>query len=294
MHILITDSGVGGLSVCAYAERFFRTHGFEEPVRLTYVNASPENDFGYNSMGSMQEKLEHFDHFLHIVTDRYAPDFIYIACNTLSVLLQETQFFKNEHVPVRGIVETGVNRLFRDLNRSLEGVAMIFGTATTIEAQTYPNMLKNLGIPETRIVSQACPGLADTISEDRGGSKASAEIKKCVLAAIERLEVPATSCLTFLACTHYGYRKELFSAALNEAGMQTEILNPNEFVIDDLFGSNRGDLGDHGEPCDIDVEFVTRYRIPETALETITLFLGDISPRTVHAFQNFTHAPDLF
>jgi len=294
MHILITDSGVGGLSVCAYAERFFRTHGFEEPIRLTYVNASRENDFGYNSMGSTQEKLENFDRFLHIVTDRYAPDVIYIACNTLSVLLQDTQFFKNENVPVRGIVETGVNRLLRDLNRSPECVAMIFGTVTTIEAQTYPNMLKNSGILETRIVSQACPGLADTISEDRRGSKASAEIKKYVRAAIERLEVRATSCLTFLACTHYGYRKELFSAAMNEAGMQTEILNPNEFVIDDLIESARGNLRGHGENTDIDVEFVTRYRIPETALETITFFLDDISPRTVHAFQDFTHEPDLF
>ena len=113
-------------------------------------------------------------------------------------------------------------------------------------------------------------------------------------AAIEKLQVPATSCLTFLACTHYGYRKELFSASLNESGMPTEILNPNEFVIDDLFRSARGDLRDHGKECDIDVEFVTRYRIPETALETITFFLSDISPRTVHAFQDFTHAPDLF
>ena len=32
-----------------------------EPARLTYVNASPENDFGYNSMGSRQEKLENFE-----------------------------------------------------------------------------------------------------------------------------------------------------------------------------------------------------------------------------------------
>ena len=294
MHILITDSGVGGLSVCAYAERFFRTHEFEEPIRLTYVNASPENDFGYNSMGSTQEKLENFDRFLHIVTDRYAPDVIYIACNTLSVLLQDTQFFKNDRASVRGIVETGVNRLLRDLNRSPECVAMIFGTVTTIEAQTYPNMLKNSGILETRIVSQACPGLADTISEDRRGSKASAEIKKYVRSAIERLKVPATSCLTFLACTHYGYRKELFSAAFEEAGMPTEVLNPNEFVVDDLFGSAGGNLLGPGEENDIDVEFVTRYRIPETALETITFFLSDISPRTVRAFQGYTHAPDLF
>ena len=74
MHILITDSGVGGLSVCAYAERFLRTHDCDEPVRLTYVNASPENDFGYNSMGSREEKLENFDRFLNIVSDRYSPD----------------------------------------------------------------------------------------------------------------------------------------------------------------------------------------------------------------------------
>src|SRR5438128_855928 len=41
MHILITDSGVGGLSVCAYAERFVRTHGFKESVRLTFAHAAP-------------------------------------------------------------------------------------------------------------------------------------------------------------------------------------------------------------------------------------------------------------
>ena len=52
MHILITDSGVGGLSVCAYAERFVRMHGFKESVRLTFANAAPENDYGYNSMPS--------------------------------------------------------------------------------------------------------------------------------------------------------------------------------------------------------------------------------------------------
>ena len=85
MHIIITDSGVGGLSVFAYVERFLRTHGSENPVKLTYVNASPENDFGYNSMGSRKEKLENFDRFLQIVTDTYSPDSIYVACNTLAV-----------------------------------------------------------------------------------------------------------------------------------------------------------------------------------------------------------------
>ncbi len=93
MHVLITDSGVGGLSVCAYAERFVRTHGFREPVRLTFANAAPENDYGYNSMPSRAEKLRTFDRFLRNVTQRFAPDSIYVACNTLSVLLPDTPYF---------------------------------------------------------------------------------------------------------------------------------------------------------------------------------------------------------
>ena len=78
MHILITDSGVGGLSVVAYAERFVSTRGFTEPVRLTFANAAPENDYGYNSMPTREAKVETFDRFLRNVTERFAPDSIYV------------------------------------------------------------------------------------------------------------------------------------------------------------------------------------------------------------------------
>src|SRR5258705_5636187 len=115
MHILITDSGVGGLSVCAYAERFVRVHGFTEPVRLTFANAAPANDYGYNSMPSTEEKLETFDRFLGNVTTRHAPDLIYVACNTLSVLLPDTPYLQKAVIPVKGIVETGAQLLLRKL-----------------------------------------------------------------------------------------------------------------------------------------------------------------------------------
>src|SRR4051794_16308220 len=115
MHILITDSGVGGLSVCAYAERFVRTCGFTEPVRLTFANASPANDYGYNSMPTRAAKIETFDRFLRNVTDRYKPDFIYVACNTLSVLRADTPFVKTASIPVKGIVETAVDLVHEEL-----------------------------------------------------------------------------------------------------------------------------------------------------------------------------------
>jgi glutamate racemase len=292
MHILITDSGVGGLSVCAYAERFVRAHGFTEPVRLTFANAAPENDYGYNSMPSRDEKLRTFDRFLRNVTERFAPDSIYVACNTLSVLLPDTPYFGTAAIPVRGIVETGVELLLRELDADPRSVAMIFGTRTTIDADTVPRLLRERGIEPRRIVSQACPGLADTISEDREGTRTASEIRRWVGAAIEGLNRRDAPAVAFLACTHYGYRQELFGGALDEAGIRAKVVDPNERAAGDLFGTPPE--GREGTARHVEVEFVTRYAIPETTLETLTWFLSDVSPRTVAAMRSFVHLPDLF
>ncbi len=289
MHILITDSGVGGLSVVAYAERFVRTHGFTEPVRLTFANAAPANDYGYNAMPSREVKIETFDRFLRNVTDRFSPDMIYVACNTLSVLLPDTPYFANATIPVKGIVETAAGLVLDALTSDPRSVAMIFGTQTTIDADTYPRLLEERGIERSRIVSQACPGLADTISEDREGTKTRAEIRKWVGAAIEKLQTRDAPVVACLACTHYGYRKDVFADALRDAGIRATVINPNERAVDDLFGTNP-----EGLRHDVKVEFVTRYPIPDTAVEALTWFLNEISPRTVAAMQNFVHLPDLF
>jgi len=269
MHILITDSGVGGLSVVAYAERFVRTQGFTEPVRLTFANAAPANDYGYNSMPSREVKIETFDRFLRNVTERFASDMIYVACNTLSVLLPEVT------VPAKGIIETGERRLRDAL--SPDAVALIFATQTTTDADTYPRLLREHGIDAARIVSQACPGLADTISEDREGSRTRVEIQRWVdiaKAKMPQSDAPIVACL---ACTHYGYRKDFFAAAL---GDDATVIDPNESAVGDLFTTG-------GASHDVDVQFFTRYAIPETTQEALTFFLSEISPRTVEAMRNF-------
>jgi glutamate racemase len=277
MHIVITDSGVGGLSVVAYAERFVRTRGAAEPVRLTFANAAPANDYGYNAMPSHAAKVETFDRFLHNVTRRFAPDKIYVACNTLSVLLPDVRVA----VPIKGIIETGVALLLRALDNDPRSVAMIFGTQTTIDAGVYPRALQERGIDAARIVSQACPGLADVISEDREGTKAKAEIERWVAAAMAKMPDAGAPIVACLACTHYGYRKEFFEELL------PVVINPNESAVDDLFDRD-------GAAHDVDVRFVTRYAIPQTTIDTLTWLLNDISPRTVAALQNFEHVPDLF
>ncbi|HEX8618880.1 MAG TPA: aspartate/glutamate racemase family protein [Thermoanaerobaculia bacterium] len=289
MHILITDSGVGGLSVVAYAERFVRTHGVSEPVRLTFANAAPANDYGYNSMPSREDKIATFDRFLRSVTGKFAPDSIYVACNTLSVLLPDTPYAANAPVPVHGIVETGAGLLRRALEADPQSVATIFGTQTTIDAGAYPRLLEQRGVEPSRMVSQACPGLADTISEDREGTKTATEIEGWVRAAIEKMQHPGAPVVACLACTHYGYRKDLFAAAFEKHGVSATVVNPNESAVNDLFGTQP-----EGAHRDAAVSFVTRYAIPKATIEALTYFLDPISPPTVAAMQNFEHRTDLF
>ena len=291
-HVLITDSGVGGLSVCAYAERFLRTSArSRQPVRLTFANAAPENDYGYNSMRSRDEKLTTFDRFLRNVTQRYRPDSVYVACNTLSVLLPDVPFVGTAAIPVRGMLETTVELLLRQLQADPATVIILFGTPTTIETGTYRRLLTRRGVDPTRIISQACPGLADTISEDRQGEQAAAEILHWVRSASERRSGSPSPVLACLACTHYGYRKELFSKAFEQLGIAATVVDPNEAAAGDLFpASAAGGEADGGAT----VEIVTRYALPATTLETLTFFLEDISPRTVHALRHLRHVPDLF
>lgn len=289
MHVLITDSGVGGLSVVAYAERFVRQHGVAEPVRLTFANAAPANDFGYNSMKTREEKLATFDRFLRGVTARHAPDMIYVACNTLSVLLPDTPYVQGAAIPVKGIVETGANLLHDALENDPQSVAIVFGTQTTIDAGTYFRMLTARGVAPSRIVSQACPGLADTISEDREGTRTAAEIRKWVATALAKVQHPEARVVAAMACTHYGYRKDLFAAAFADAGVVATVINPNETAVADIF-----DATQEGQSHETEVEFVTRYPIPDTTIDALTFYLEQISPTTVAAMKDFVLVPDLF
>lgn len=288
MHILITDSGVGGLSVCAYAERFVRLQGAAEPVRLTFANAAPANDYGYNSMKTYEEKVATFDRFLHSVNARFRPDQIYVACNTLSVLMHETPFVQRSIAPVQGIVNTGAALLLAELRRDAARSAIIFGTQTTIDAGTYARMLVQNAVEPSRIVSQACPGLADTISEDREGSKTRAEIGEWVRVALGKAADRTAPFVVLLACTHYGYRRNEFAQAFAAEGVDAIVINPNERAVDDIFG------GHGGAERSTEVEFITRYAIPATTIEALTCFLESISPKTVDAVRNFEHDPDLF
>ncbi|MEC8543480.1 MAG: hypothetical protein VXY89_07975, partial [SAR324 cluster bacterium] len=88
MRLVVTDSGLGGLSVCADLLKA-PTGSAAKNTELLYVNAAPDPRRSYNSMESLAEKQDVFQTFLHRLANSYQPDHIFVACHTLSALLSE-------------------------------------------------------------------------------------------------------------------------------------------------------------------------------------------------------------
>ena len=290
MRIAITDSGVGGLSVCAEVEARLRQRPVQEDVEILYLNAAPEDEYSYNSMPSRQFKLQTFDKFLHSVTAKYQPDFLFIACNTLSLLYGDTHFAKLTQVPVQGIVETGLQGMVDVFHRESDISIIIFATETTIEEGVYGDSLREFGVPTQQISEQACPGLPDAISNDATGQLASALLEKYIPEALEQFGTCPKKVLAFLGCTHYGYQAGLFKKGLQSYVGEVQVLNPNPGAGDVILSS----IGAGSGKGVLNIKFITRYAIPEKPVKSLGSYIGDEAPATLFALQNFIHRPELW
>ncbi len=244
-------------------------------------------------MGSRQEKIEVFDRFLTTINKKYTPDKIYIACNSLSVIYGETAFSDRHPELVSGIVNTGTNLIHTAWLRDQDSGIIIFATPTTIQENTYSANLVKRHVPEEQIVSQACDGLANMISNDPSGLKVEEMLTGFMAQAQEKFKCDHPQYLLYLGCTHYGYRRKIFQAVAEKLSIKARILNPNEFASRDFYTIPEAG-GTTGDSRNTSVKFITRYAIPPQEVETLTMFLTPISEETVTALQNYLHIPDLF
>ena len=290
MRIGITDSGVGGLSVCAEVEALLRRQRVAEDIELVYLNAALRDDYSYNAMVSREQKLETFGRFLDNASSLYRPDYLYIACNSLSVLFRDPHFERHARVPIDGIVETGTAAILSALGRGDETAVIIFATPTTVEEGTYRRNLVRAGVRPERIVQQACPGLPDAISNDFTGHQAKALLKEFIPQALARFVRPPAAVAAFLGCTHYGYQAAVFEKIMREYVSRVTVLNPNQAAATEMIDRMACAPGNGS----LEVQFVTPYPIPEKPLESLPHYLGDRSPATVEALRHFVHDPDLY
>ncbi len=303
-HIVITDSGLGGLSICAALEQGLRLARPSSDVRLTYVNAWPFEGRGYNDLPDEAERARVFDGALARMAEMQ-PGRILIACNTLSILYPQTVFSRNPPVPVHGIVDAGVELFVQRLAGDPDASIVLLGTKTTIESSVHRERLEREGVDAGRIAAVSCHGLAGAIERDVNGPNTDEFIAACAARAAAAAP-PGYPVFLGLCCTHYGYvAGRLVDAVSALTSRHVLALDPNAhltatLVADGWFirGERPPGSGDAATSerarGSVSVELVSKVTLSETARAGIARLVEPVSPATAGALLSYAHVPDLF
>lgn len=289
--IMITDSGLGGLSVAADIAARLPDSGIFRRARIVFYNALFD-DLGYNGLASEAEKDRIFDIILRAMEERYRPDILLIACNTLSVVYDRTAFSRRTRLPVVGIVDTGVDLIARQFEKTPGATAILFGTKTTIENEAHKKALVARGFPAERIIGQACHKLAGAIERGPASPETVDYVRRFVGEALAKTGPAAGPLFASFNCTHYGYARQQFAEAFAIAGHPgIEILDPNPLMGDVLF--RPAYLHRHPR-TEVAVEVVSKLEITEQEQRAIGPLLETVSSTVAAAFRNYTLDPKLF
>lgn len=290
--IVITDSGLGGLSVVADAARKFQENGIFKDVELIFVNALFRDGGGYNSLQTREEKLRVFSSALQSMQERYAPDIILVACNTLSVLTPDTEFARTSAVPVVGIVENGVEQIAQQLGSDPSARNIIFATQTTVDEATHKNGLLDLGYTDSQVVTQSCPQLTLHIEQGYDSPYTEMLIDAYVDEALSKMGESDTPLSVSFNCTHFGYSMDFWKLAFESRGVKVDAyLDPNTKMIDFLQAEK---YRDRFATADVTVKVVSMIDIPTASRESLGRYLHAISPATEAALKNYEQVTELF
>jgi glutamate racemase len=293
-HLVITDSGLGGLSVCAQLERMLgESTASPMDVRLTFLNAWPEDGQGYNDLADVAARARVFDRVLRRIGEMH-PDLLLIACNTLSIIYESTEFRLAPAFPVEGIVDVGVDLFQEALLAAPQGSIVLLGTRTTIESGVHRSRLIERRVSPERIAVKACHGLATAIEHGPASEVTSRLIDTCAA------DAAAASCVgdplfVGLCCTHYGMVGERIAAAVaGHSGRNTVPLDPNARFARNILSRVAGASGAPAVPPRVVVKVISKVQLTADQRNGIGDLLERISPATADALRSYTHVPDLF
>lgn len=288
--IVITDSGLGGLSVMDDVARKMKVSGCFKKVNLIFVNALFNSNTGYNTLQTRDEKINLFSNVLTGIEQHFKPDFILIACNTLSVLYKETNFVRKFKTSIVGIVDSGVSLIAEQLSGDRASKVILFGTETTIEEGSHRKALLALHIADERIVTKSCPQLQAYIEQNPNGEETEMLISVYLNEALEQLSKTDGTVYLSLNCSHFGYSEDLWRKAFAATPFKLgAILNPNYRMAD--FLNNEKCLNKYAETT---LSFRVVSKVELLNERAIFQIFSEKSPNLAHALKNYRLMPDLF
>lgn len=289
--MLVTDSGLGGLSICAEMVSRMAHQQAISDLSMVYFNAWPLKNKGYNYLDNDSDRIRVFGNALSAM-NQYDPNMIFIACNTLSVIFHQGNLVDKVQAPVVDIINDGVEMIADKLNSDLDSTALIVGTQTTISSNAYKKRLALRGISENRIAQQNCHGLAGAIDRNPDSLEVEWLINQFMAEAAASLAPGTKHIYVALCCTHYGYCQASFRKTLaRHTGAKVDIINPNQVMSDHVkFTPKRGRLPE----ININVNVVSRVPLFSEKIEAIFPRIERVSPQTAQALRDYKLIPDLF
>ncbi len=290
--IVVTDSGLGGLSVAANLAARLPGSGIVRSARIVFVNAEPDVAFGYNDMARDRDKIRIFDGALAAMEKAYSPDLILIACNTLSVVFPATEHARTGGTETLEIVGLGADLIRKELAEKPDETALVFATKTTIESGAHKKLLVEKGVRADRVVGEACPRLAGAIERGAASEETASYVRKFVAEALDRRSTKGGPLVVSLNCTHFGYVKPLWEQAFATAGFPgVKVLDPNPLMTDLVLAEG----GSRRFPSTaVTVEVVSKVPIDAGTRANLGALLRPVSPATADALSRYRHEPALF
>lgn len=290
--ILITDSGLGGLSVFAEIDKNIRLLNPFKKVNLIFVNALPNENFRYNAISSSVKKAKIFSSALTGMNKLYKPDIILIACNTLSVIYNKTDFSINTNIPVISIVNYGVEMVFEQLKKKTNSTAILLGTPTTINENKHKQLLISKGIDSTSIITQGCDMLESEIQNNPKSDMVESMIEMYAYESLENKIIDSSKVYIALFCTHYGYSNNIFNKIYSEQlDNDVIILNPNNEMAKVIFPKN---LTSRFNSTNISLEVTSQAKILKEAINSIGNILKLTSPQSFLALKKYNYNKNIF
>lgn len=290
--VVVTDSGLGGLSVVADLAARLPGSGIARSARLVFVNALLDDAIGYNDLKDEADKVRVFDAALAAMESRYRPDLILVACNTLSVFYDKTEHARRGTTETVSIVPMGAELIERTLKETPDATAVIFATKGTIESGAHRRLLLGKGVPDAKIVGQACPKLTGAIERGAHSEETSGRVRGFVEEAIGRLPGKKGPLVVSLNCTHFGYARPLWEETFEKLGFPgVKVLDPNPLMTDLVL---REGAPRRYPETRVTVEVVSKTPITPDVKAALGALLRTTSPATADALEHWTHAPDLF
>ncbi|MEN8249191.1 MAG: hypothetical protein ABFS32_09695 [Bacteroidota bacterium] len=289
--VLFTDSGLGGLTIMADFVERVKKETLPFDLDIVFYNAQKSQSEGYKVM-TPEEQVETFEKVLVSMKERYNPDLLAIACNSLSVVYFKTPTYKNGDLNVLDIVEVGKDLLSKEFEVPVIEIAM----PTTVKSKLYSSDKRNMVSVASDIM---LPNAIENHPDSDVTDNMLTEIFEKAASKMTDNSINHKEVKLFLGCTHFPIIKDKFVVNAKKFNFQIdEIINPNAVLCEDVLKQIRswgGELKNmNNRKPDIIVKVISRTRFRDNEVINIAKLLDGFSPQTAAALRGYELIPDLF